>query len=89
MNDDVIPIVVGFLQGFLTSSVFVLVLFIGFCVLLGFMKTKRTAGQAMVVKSLDEAVSHHAVTYLAPTDPRGPADQLKAPELLEAAARRS
>ena len=89
MSGDVIQIAVGFLQGFLTSSVFVLVLFIGFCVLLGFTKTKRTAGQAMVVKSLDEAVSHHAVNYLAPTDPRGPADQLKAPELLEAAARRS
>ena len=87
--NDTIQIVIGFLQGFATSSVFVLALFIGFCVLVGFTKTKRTAGQAMVVKSLDEAVSHHAVDYLAPTDPRGPADQLKAPELMEAAARRS
>jgi hypothetical protein len=43
----------------------------------------------MVVKSLEEAVSHRAVMYLAPSDPRGPADQLKAPELVEAAARRS
>ena len=89
MNSDVVQIGIGFLQGFLTSSVFVLALFIGFCVVLGFTKTKRTAGGAMVVKSLDEAVSHHAVDYLAPSDPRGPADQLKAPELLEAAARRS
>jgi len=89
MSSDVIQIVVGFLQGFLTSSVFVLVLFIGFCVLLGFTKTKRTAGGARVVKSLDEAVNHKAVNYLAPDDPRGPADQLKAPELVEAAARRS
>jgi len=86
---DVIQIGIGFVQGFLTSSVFVLVLFIGFCVLLGFAKTKRTAGGGMVVKSLDEAVTHHAVDYLAPGDPRGPADQLKAPELLEIAARRS
>ena len=87
--NDVVQIVVGFVQGFLTSSVFVLVLFIGFCVLLGFTKTKRTAGKAMVVKSLDEAVSQRPAAYLAPTDPRGPADQLKAPELVEAAARRS
>jgi hypothetical protein len=87
MSGDVVQIGLGFLQGFLSSSVFVLVLFIGFCVLFGFTKTKRTAGGAMVVKSLEEAVSHRAVAYLAPSDPRGPADQLKAPELVEAAAR--
>jgi hypothetical protein len=86
---DAIQIAIGAVQGLTVSAVFVLALFIGFCVLLGFTKTKRTAGGAMVVKSLDEAVSHHAVSYLAPDDPRGPADQLKAPELVEAAARRS
>ena len=86
---DAIQIAVGAVQGLTLSAVFVLALFIGFCVLVGFTKTKRTAGGAMVVKSLEEAVSHRAVMYLAPTDPRGPADQLKAPELLEAAARRS
>lgn len=85
---DPIEIGLGFLQGFLSSSVFVLVLFIGFCVGVGFFKTARTAGNAPVVKSLDEAVTRQAVTYMAPTDPRGPADQLKAPELIEAAARR-
>ena len=87
--NDVVQIALGALQGLVSSSVFVLVLFIGFCVLIGFTKTKRTAGGGMVVKSLEEAVSHRAVLYLAPTDPRGPADQLKAPELLEAAARKS
>jgi hypothetical protein len=86
---DAIQIAVGAVQGLTLSAVFVLALFIGFCVLVGFTKTKRTAGGAMVVKSLEEAVSHRPVDYLAPTDPRGPADQLKAPELLEAAARRS
>ena len=86
---DVVPIVIGFLQGFLSSTVFVLVLFIGFCVLLGFAKLKKTAGgKAMVVKSLDERISHHPMTYFAPTAPRGPADQLRAPELLEHAARK-
>ena len=86
---DAIQIAVGAVQGLTLSAVFVLALFIGFCVLVGFTKTKRTAGGAMVVKSLEEAVSHRPVDYLAPTDPRGPADQLKAPELVEAAARRS
>jgi hypothetical protein len=89
MSGDAMQIAVGAVQGLTLSSVFVLALFIGFCVLVGFTKTKRTAGGAMVVKSLEEAVSHRPVDYLAPTDPRGPADQLKAPELVEAAARRS
>jgi len=66
------------------------VLFIGFCVVVGFTKTKKTAGgTAVVVKSLDERITHQPMAYLAPTAPRGPADQLKAPELLEAASRRS
>ena len=86
---DTVQIAIGALQGLTLSAVFVLALFIGFCVLVGFTKTKRTAGGAMVVKSLEEAVSHRAVEYLLPSAPRGPADQLKAPELLEAAARRS
>ena len=89
MNSDVLHVILGTLLGFTSSSIFVLALFIGFCVLVGFTKTKRTAGGGMVVKSLEEAVSHRAVMYLAPSDPRGPADQLKAPELVEAAARRS
>ncbi len=74
---DIQSIVVGFVQGFLSSSVFILALFIGFCVLVGFTKTKRTAGNAPVVKSLDEALSHQAMHYLPPNAPRGPADQLK------------
>lgn len=74
---DIQPIVVGLVQGFLTSSLFILALFIGFCVLVGFTKTKRTAGNAPVVKSLDEALSHQPMTYLPPSAPRGPADQLK------------
>ena len=41
------------------------------------------------VKSLDEAVNRRAVVYLLPTAPRGPSDVLHAPELLEAAARKS
>jgi len=89
MNGDVVQIAGGFLQGFLSSTAFVLVLFIGFCVLLGFAKTKRTAGgTAIVVKSLDERISHQPMAYFAPTAPRGPADQLRAPELLEHAARK-
>jgi hypothetical protein len=85
---DIWPLVASALLGLGSSTVFVLVLFIGFCVAFGFTKLKRTAGGAMVVKSLDEQITRRPMSYLAPTAPHGPADQLKAPELLEAAARK-
>ena len=85
---EIWPVVFGVLQGVLSSTAFVLVLFIGFCVVLGFTKLKRTAGGSMVVKSLDEQITRQPMSYLAPSAPHGPADQLKAPELLEAAARK-
>jgi hypothetical protein len=80
---EIQQIAVGALQGLGASTVFILALFIGFCVLVGFTKTKRTAGGAMVVKSIDERLFQRPVEYLPPTAPRGPADQLKAPELTE------
>ena len=86
---EIQQIAIGALGGFTSSAVFVLVLFIGFCVVFGLVKLKKTAGgKAMVIKSLDERISHRAMEYLKPGDPRGPADQLKTPELLEAAARK-
>ena len=89
MNADAVQIVLGTLQGLLSSTGFVLALFIGFCIIAGFSKTRKTAGgTAQVVKSLDERISHRPMVYFAPGAPRGPADQLKSPELLEAAARK-
>lgn len=89
MNADAVQIAFGALQGILSSTGFILALFIGFCVIFGFTKTKKTAGgSASVVKSLDERISHQPMVYFAPGAPRGPADQLKSPELLEAAARK-
>jgi acid phosphatase family membrane protein YuiD len=86
---DIQQLVIGALQGLGASTVFVLALFIGFCVVVGFTKLKRTAGgNATVIKSLDEVLSRRPMEYLKPSAPRGPADQLKAPELLEAAARK-
>ena len=35
----------------------------------------------MVIKSLDEQMTHKPMEYLMPGDPRGPADQLHSPEL--------
>jgi hypothetical protein len=89
MNADVLQIVLGTLQGLGASTVFVLALFIGFCVVFGFTKTQKTAGgRASVVKSLDERITHQPMAYFSPSDPRGPADQLHSPELVEAAARK-
>jgi len=89
MSGDVVQIALGVLQGLASTTVFVLLLFIGFCVIVGFTKLKKTAGgKAMVVKSLDERISHQPMSYFAPTAPHGPADQLRAPELLEHAARK-
>ena len=83
---DIQNLLIGALQGVLSSTVFVLALFIGFCVLIGLTKLKKTAGgNAPVVKSLDEVVSRKPMNYLPPNAPRGPADQLRAPELLEKA----
>jgi len=89
MNADVIQIVVGTAQGILSSTAFVLFLFIGFCVVAGFTKMKKTAGgSASVVKSLDERISHQPMAYFAPGVGRQKVDQLHSPELLEAAARK-
>ena len=85
---EIQEIAIGALQGLGASTVFVLALFIGFCILVGFTKTKKTAGNASVVKSLDETLTHETMVYLPPNAPRGPADQLRAPDLLEAAAAR-
>ena len=86
---DALVLVIDAIKGLTFSAVFVLALFIGFCVLVGFTKTKRTAGgRATVIKSLDERLTHLPMAYLSPTAPRGPADQLRAPELVEAAARK-
>jgi hypothetical protein len=86
---EIQDLAIGALQGLGASTVFVLLLFIGFCVLVGFTKTKQTAGNNRVVKSLDEVITRQPMHYLSPTAPRGPADQLRAPELVEAAARRA
>jgi hypothetical protein len=83
---DVLQLVVGALQGLTVSAVFILALFIGFCVAVGMTKLKKTAGgSAPVIKSLDERLTRQPMAYLSPSAPRGPADQLRTPELLERA----
>ena len=82
---DVMNLVIGTVTGLLSSTVFVLALFLGFCIILGFPKLRPTAGRhSMVVKSLDDLVGQEAFArYRAPDAPHGPVDVLRTPELRE------
>jgi hypothetical protein len=78
----------GTLIGIVVGAVAVLGLLIGFCLVLDLPKLRRSGPRTRVVRSLDEALGA-GVPYLTPDKPRGPIDQLRTPELLEAAARKS
>ena len=84
---DLVNLGIGFLQAFGASSIFILALFLGFCIVLGFPKLRSTMGhKSMVIKSLEERVGQERfVRYMRPDAPRGPIDVLKTPELLERA----
>lgn len=86
---DVQSLIIGAVQGLGVSTIFLLALFIGFCVILGLPKLWHRR-RSRVVRSLDERVGEEAhARYLPPDAPRGPADQLRSPELVEAEARKS
>jgi hypothetical protein len=86
-SQDIVDLVTGALIAIGSSTVFVLALFLGFCIILGFPKLRATAGRkSMVVRSLEETVGQEAFArYMPPDTPRGPIDVLKTPELLERA----
>ena len=84
---DIQMLVIGALQGLATTSGFILALWIGFCVAFGFTKFRRSGGQTGTFRGLDELVGKQA-TFLSAKTPRGHADQLHTPELMEAAARK-
>jgi hypothetical protein len=83
-----LPAAFGTLQGLIVSTGVLLALFVGFCVLLNFPKLRRSGRHSRTVRSLDEALGRPQ-QYLPPDAPRGPVDQLRTPELLEAQSRNS
>ncbi len=85
---EIQSLVFGLLQALISSSVFLVVVFVGFCVLAGFTKHRAIGKSSLVVRSLDDRVGSGS-RFLAPAVPRGPADQLKTPELLERASRQA
>ena len=88
---DIVDLGTGVLTGLVSSTAFILALFLGFCIILGFPKLRSTAGRkSMVVRNLEETVGQEAnVRYMPPNAPRGPIDVLKTPELLEKARKAS
>ncbi len=82
---DIQSVLLGLLQGLGLSTVFLLAVFLGFCVLVGLTKLRPIDKRSRVVRSIDDRLGPGA-RYLPPSVPRGPADQLKTPELLEQSA---
>jgi len=90
LSGDAVQIAIGALQGLGASTVFVLVLFIGFCVVVGFTKTKKNSRRDRGCRQEPGRADY------APADgvsgayrAAGAGGSTEGPELLEAAARRS
>lgn len=73
---EIYELLVATVQGAGVGAVFLLVLFIGFCLVLGFVKLRPSGPKTLTVRSLDEALGR-PVSYLPPEEPRGTTDQLK------------
>jgi hypothetical protein len=84
---EILPAALGTLQGLLVAVAALAGLFLGFCLLFNLTKFRRSGGTSRIVRGLDEVVGGRQ-TFLSPDAPRGPVDQLRTPELLEAQARK-
>ena len=82
---EIQQLVIATLTGLLSSTGFLLSLFVGFCFFAGLAKLRKREGST-VVRSLAERIDGQA-KYLSPDAPGGPADQLRTPELLEQSGR--
>ena len=83
MESDLPQLIFGVLRGIVASTVFIIILLVGFSLLVGRTKLRKSGGKTKIVRSLDEMVGGSA-EFFPPTVPRGPAEQLNSPELLEA-----
>lgn len=83
-----IDIAVGTLKGLAMSTGFLLALFVGFLLLAGLTKLRKRDPHSAAARSIAERLGTGA-RYLPPDAPRGPADQLRTPELKEQAGRPS
>ncbi len=76
------------MEGLAVSTLFLLLLFVGFCLFFNLPKLRAGGRHSKVVRSLDVLVGR-TQPYLGPDAPRGTVDQLRTPELLENARRKS
>ena len=84
-----LDLAVGAAQGLVTSTAFLLALFVGFFLVAGLSKLRgRRSRNSAVARNLAERMGSRA-RYLRPDAPRGPADQLRTPELVEQSGRNS
>lgn len=74
-TSQIVDLVVSVAQGAGGAAAFLLVLFIGVCVVLGFVKLRPSGPTSLTVRSLDEALGQ-PVVYLPPDEPRGITNQL-------------
>lgn len=73
------------LTGLAVSTGFLLALFIGFLVVAGFTKFRKTGRGSLVVRNLVDQMDGARVRYLPPDAHAGNRDQLRTPELIEQA----
>ncbi len=76
MTGDWLSVAFAFVQSLAASAVFLLVLIIGFCVVVGLPKLRRGGARGRVVRTLDEWLDG-TTQVLGPETPRGPIDQLQ------------
>jgi hypothetical protein len=85
---SILPGALGTIEGLAVSTVSLLVLFIGFCLIFNLPKLRPSGRHSRVVRGLDELVGVPQA-YLPADAPRGTVDQLCTPELLESRSRNS
>ena len=84
---ELADLVVGTLLGLGATTIFLLVLFIRFCVIGGFLKLRSGSRKTLVIRNFADLDGEFK--YFPPDAPRGPVDQVKTPELMEQAARKA
>jgi hypothetical protein len=80
-------ILVATVTGLISSTTFLVSLFVGFCFLAGLPKLRKSGRGSMVVRNIAEQMTGEA-RYIRPDAPSGSADQLRSPELLEQTGRK-
>ena len=88
MGGEIPTLAIDTVVAITVAALFLIALMVGFSVVFNFPKLRKSGGKSLTFRSLEERLGQ-TMEYLPPNAPRGPADQLATPELLEVAARKS